>query len=183
MANAQTQQEPIPFSQTSSLTPEGSPVPSTQKNTNPSIQPMAAAREPSEDANSEQTSQPSNSYINKRFDLWVVSLSEYSTNALYRHAFRLTEHPKNKHLFENPQIFHDLISSLKPSQYVYQIERGEETGKLHYQGFIKLPYRLRSKQLASMLNNDAYGIHFTTLRVYLNKHGYNFFSKKNYYVR
>jgi len=33
----------------------------------------------------------------------------------------------------------ELIKSLNPSKYVFQMERGEETKLLHYQGFIKLP--------------------------------------------
>lgn len=94
----------------------------------------------------------------KHFDLWKACTMESTHNALYRHAFRLTEHELNKYLFEDYNNMVKLIEELRPTKYVFQLERGEETQRLHYQGFLKFSTKIRVKQLATGLNRFAYGI-------------------------
>lgn len=42
--------------------------------------------------------------------------------------------------------------------WVFQLEKGKETGKLHYQGYAKLKEKDRPKHLATVLNQDFVGI-------------------------
>ena len=94
----------------------------------------------------------------KHFDLWKACTMESTHNAIYRHSFRLTEHELNKYLFEDYDNMVKLIEELRPTKYVFQLERGEETQRLHYQGFLKFSTKIRVKQLAASLNKFAYGI-------------------------
>jgi len=94
-----------------------------------------------------------------KFDLWETCISENSNNPIYRHAFRLTQHEKNLPLFDDPNNFINILNKLHPTLYIFQLEKGEITGKLHYQGYFKLTQKIRSKQLTKTLHELAYGIH------------------------
>lgn len=72
----------------------------------------------------------------------------------------MTETDANKHLFQNPQLFLNIIQSLDPKSYIFQIEEGRETKRLHYQGFVKLNVKKRADFLGRMLNVQAHGIQF-----------------------
>lgn len=88
-------------------------------------------------------------------------------SAKYHLCFRWTEHPNNNQtIFENPQLFQDTILEANKNEQnqtniqkmVFQIERGEETNKLHYQGYIHLIKKKRPKSLAKKLNHLFFGI-------------------------
>ena len=99
----------------------------------------------------------------KPYDLWQASIEESSPHALFRHAFRMTECPENQHLFSEPEKFLQILLDLDPphpKKYAFQIEKGPETGKLHFQGFISLNKKKRAKQIGQSLNSQAYGIQF-----------------------
>jgi|AntDeeMinimDraft_4_1070355.scaffolds.fasta_scaffold06096_2 hypothetical protein len=96
------------------------------------------------------------------FDMWEACNDNYSTNPLFRHAFRITQHPENQHLFDSPELLEEQLHALSASEFTFQIERGEITQKLHFQGYVKLPSKIRSKQLAKMLNPIAFGIEVTS---------------------
>ncbi len=93
-------------------------------------------------------------------DLWQICLDEKENakNAIYRFAWRLTQTDKNKELIENPDKMQELLKKLDPQTYVFQLEKGEKTQKLHYQGYLKLKTKIRPKQLARQLQPHADGI-------------------------
>jgi ATP-dependent exoDNAse (exonuclease V) beta subunit len=142
----------VPAEQKPQITPPA--VPAEQQQTKETYQPLATISDtPSQDSPAPQG-----------FDLWEACKEDITPNALYRHAFRMTQTEQNTPLFENPESFVQLIQNLTnpPKAYIFQIERGQQTGKLHYQGFIKLASKKRSDQLGSgpVLNQLAHGIQF-----------------------
>lgn len=84
----------------------------------------------------------------------------YSTeSALYRFMARMHLSEKTDYLFENPEELGNIFKKYDAGAYAYQMERGEETGKLHFQIFLKLKEKIRAKQLARELqHNNLHGI-------------------------
>ena len=101
-----------------------------------------------------------NRMIPPMYDLWLICLNNQSQNAMRNHAFRMTWNENNKHLFSNPEQFHEIIKALHCKKYVFQIERGPETGKLHFQGLVCLHTKIRARQLGMSLSQTCYGIQF-----------------------
>jgi len=84
------------------------------------------------------TSLPTHNLNVPSFDLWDACIENTSSRASFLHAFRMTEHVNNKQLFDNPQLFVDLIFKLYPAIYVFQIEIGMQISPLHFQDYLKL---------------------------------------------
>lgn len=81
-----------------------------------------------------------------------------------RYMFRWTEHP-NKVNFNNPAQLVQCLEREGPMKDSYfQMEKGEETGKLHYQGFVKFSEKKRGKTLAKKLNPYLFGIELQAAR-------------------
>lgn len=53
------------------------------------------------------------------------------------------------------------IASVKPEDYIYQLERGEEEDRLHYQGYLRLKEKQYCKRLAKDMQVLCQGIHVT----------------------
>ncbi len=94
-------------------------------------------------------------------NVWGM-LAKETANPLYRFMFRWTEHPKN-----NQELFADgnaIVDKLRTShnckKVVMQLEKGESTGKLHYQGYVSLKNdrKKRVSTLVKSLNKDFFGI-------------------------
>lgn len=80
----------------------------------------------------------------------------------YRYIWRWTEHGKNDlSLFKDPEsIKKKMIEMLSLKRLVFQLEKGPETGKLHYQGFLVIGSKLkkRPKDVISVLRSKFFGI-------------------------
>lgn len=93
-------------------------------------------------------------------DLWEECQfqGQDSGSALYRFMSRVTEHERNKHLFEEPEKVEDILQRHNIEKYAFQMERGELTEKRHFQMYFKLKQKVRAKQLAKTLNHELFGI-------------------------
>lgn len=95
-------------------------------------------------------------------DLWMSTLSQFSGKyeggAVFRFMCRFFEHEKNEHLFRHPDKLLEILKEFNLTAWAFQIERGEKTGRLHYQMFLKLKNKMRPKQFARTLNSQIYGI-------------------------
>ena len=95
-------------------------------------------------------------------NLWNSLEGSSSTSPKYRWMFRWTEHSKNdKTLFGSPEKVLELIRSLLSlKKLVFQIERGEQTKKLHYQGVFALTddQKKRQETLERLLRPHFFGI-------------------------
>jgi len=54
----------------------------------------------------------------------------------------------------------DSLSKLG-AKFVYQLERGSEAGRLHYQGYFCLPKKIRLGTLVQQMQDDLHGIHLS----------------------
>lgn len=98
------------------------------------------------------------------FQLWDYVTEKRPDNtsqdaARYRFLLRWTEHPKAFN-FRDPKYVLSILLSLDPEECVFQLEKGEKTGKLHYQIYLKLKQdkKTRAKTLARSLNSALYGV-------------------------
>lgn len=82
-----------------------------------------------------------------------------SDNAIFHHAFTLNcQDGQEDTRFR--QLYTDLQNDLQKigcERFIFQLERGEETGRLHYQGYIHLNKKQRSQALRSALQNADRG--------------------------
>lgn len=131
-----------------------------QRSPSPSPNPVIPKSLPTDSTASDLT-QPSSispQQNHRRFDLWDTCTTDASTNPIFRHAFRVTKHPENQDIFTGPAKLMEILHYYDPSLFVFQLEIGDQTKLPHYQGYIKLKNKIRSKQLAKSLNQWAYGI-------------------------
>jgi hypothetical protein len=88
----------------------------------------------------------------------------HNQNPVYKFMFRWSSNENNHPIFGQPENFLNKFKSdlegLTPGQkvktLVYQIERGEKTGVIHYQGFLHLQDRIRPGTLMISLNRLGY---------------------------
>lgn len=85
------------------------------------------------------------------------------SNPVFWHAFTL-----NKTDNQDDEKFSTIYSELKDDlheiseKFVFQLEKGEETGRLHYQGYIHLKEKQRSESLRNkLLNGDRSGLYIS----------------------
>jgi hypothetical protein len=81
----------------------------------------------------------------------------------YRFMWRWTEHSQNDvSLFEDPdRILMLMIDLLNLKRLVFQLEKGPQTGKRHYQGFFiigAVKDKKRPKEVISILRSKFFGI-------------------------
>nr|WPR18744.1 MAG: replication polyprotein [Owegonang virus 22] len=86
-----------------------------------------------------------------------------SNNEIYYHAFTLncTDNQDEQHF---ATLHTDLQNDLRTicEHFMFQLERGNETNRLHYQGYIHLKKKQRSNALRSQLQNaDRSGLYIT----------------------
>jgi hypothetical protein len=98
------------------------------------------------------------------FELWDYVTEKRPDNtsqdaARYRFLLRWAEHAK-AYNFRNPRYLLSILVGLDPEECIFQLEKGEKTGKLHYQIYIKLKQnkKVRAKTLARYLNSALYGV-------------------------
>jgi hypothetical protein len=92
-------------------------------------------------------------------NLWKDAKNDHTTNAIFRFAIRVTLHDKNKHLFEDPNKMVDILENQADAkEYIFQKEQGQVTGKIHYQGFLKVKTKIRIEQLIRNLRPVVHGI-------------------------
>lgn len=78
---------------------------------------------------------------------------------VYRMGFRWTESPSIKEeIFKDPEYVKKALLSEGVEKYAYQLEFGEKTKKLHYQGCFSIKGKRRPKELAKVLNKKLLGI-------------------------
>lgn len=90
-------------------------------------------------------------------DQWGLSkVTGETKNSIRLFALRWTQHEKNNQdLFNNPKELIPIINKTlreknngnEIKQIVYQLEKGEQTGKIHYQGFLYIEKKLEKVHL------------------------------------
>lgn len=82
----------------------------------------------------------------------------------YKFMFRWTENERNVG-FENPAYVVECLESQgQLKDYAFQLEKGEETQKLHYQGFVKFHEKKRARTLGRNLNSSLFGVRMEPAR-------------------
>lgn len=82
----------------------------------------------------------------------------------YRFMFRWTEHERNVG-FKNPAYVVECLERQgQLKDYAFQLERGEETQKLHYQGFVTFLEKKRARTLGRNLNLSLFGVRMEPAR-------------------
>lgn len=80
------------------------------------------------------------------------------SSAVFRLGFRWTQCEKvSEEVFNHEHIIR-ILKTLGCTEYSFQLEKGEKTGKLHFQGAFKLENKRRPKELAKSLNLKMYGV-------------------------
>jgi hypothetical protein len=105
-----------------------------------------------------------NSIINTNrtgIDVWELA-SDQKQSPLFRFMFRYTleQQFNEKNLpqrYSNEAII-EILKSIGTKKYAFQLEKGEQTNRLHYQGYINLSNKVRQKQLARSMNYLLPGI-------------------------
>lgn len=59
------------------------------------------------------------------------------------------------------QRFSDCMRSLSVRHFIYQLEKGTETGRLHYQGYFQTEKKVRIQQLVSLVQEVFPGMHLS----------------------
>jgi len=91
-------------------------------------------------------------------------MSKPQVNCIYHFSFTYNKHDTKLEVDfvkEHEDISKYLITHFENSKFIFQLERGEDTLRLHYQGWLHVKVKTRPIALAAILRKQMPGVHVT----------------------